>query len=186
MTKRSRLLALSPALAVALALALAACATAPETRAEQEGLEQQASAALQSMQAADPTLRSVLDDAHGYVIFPEISEGAAVVGGAGGTGVVYEQGRPIGYATLSHATIGPQLGGQSFSELIVFEDSAALERLKAGDFDLTAEAEATALRSGVSARTEFQDGVAVFVDAESGLFAGASVGGQRIDFEPSS
>ena len=50
-----------------------------------------------------------------------MAKGGAIVGGAYGRGEVYEQGKMVGWADLSQATIGAQLGGQSFSELILFE-----------------------------------------------------------------
>jgi lipid-binding SYLF domain-containing protein len=161
-----------------------ACASAPETREEQQTLEAQADATLQGMVARDPSLRDVLDDAVGYVVFPEIGKGGAVVGGAQGVGVVYEDGMPIGTAALNQATIGAQLGGQTFSELIVFSEREPLERLKAGNFDLTADASATAITSGAAAQASFENGTAVFISGEEGLMAEASVGGQEISFEP--
>mgnify|MGYP006281573325 CR=1 FL=1 len=173
------------ALGLLAAMGLAgACASAPETRQERRTLEQQAAMTLRGMIERDPTLEEVLDEAAGYVVFPEIGKGGAVVGGAQGVGVVYEDGMPIGYAALNQATFGAQLGGQTFSELIVFREQAALERLKAGNFDLTADASATAVASGAAARTTFEEGTAVFIAGQQGLMAEATVGDQQISFEP--
>ena len=47
---------------------------------------------------------------------------------------MYERGQHIGYADLTQGTVGVQVGGQSFSELLVFEHKAALDRFKAGEF----------------------------------------------------
>ncbi len=167
------------------AVLLAACASVPQGRGEQQALVSQANSTLQMMTAQDPSLRELLDRSAGYAVFPSVGEvGVVAVGGQQGVGVVYEQGRPIGFARIREATLGPQLGGQSFSQLIVFEDRAALDRLRAGNFDLTAGAQATALGWGAGARTRFEDGVAVIISSERGLIAGATIGGQNIDFEP--
>jgi lipid-binding SYLF domain-containing protein len=183
MNDRSTTTRMALALALGAGLALG-CASAPETRAEQRTLEEQAEATLAGMKARDPTLEPLLDEAAGYVVFPQIGKGGAIVGGAQGVGVVYENGVPIGYAALNQATIGAQLGGQTFSELIVFSRQEPLDRLKAGNFDLTADVSATALSSGAAARANFEEGTAVFLAGQEGLMAEASVGGQQISFEP--
>lgn len=173
-------------LAVPLAaLLVAACASMPQERGEQDALVSQANSTLQMMTSTDPSLRDVLERSYGYAVFPEVGEvGVIALGGQQGVGVVYEQGRPIGFARIREANLGPQLGGQTFSQVILFENRDAFERLRAGNFDLTAGARATALQAGASARTQFEDGVAVIVSSEQGLMAGATIGGQDISFEP--
>ena len=161
---------------------LAACASAPETRPEQQALEARAEATVETMVARDPSLGELLAGAPGYVVFPQVAEGGVIVGGANGVGVVFEDGRPTGYAELREGSVGLQLGGQSYSELVVFETDDALTRFKTGNFDLTAGVTATAIMSGAGASTRFEDGVAVFVDDESGLMAGATLAGQSISY----
>jgi lipid-binding SYLF domain-containing protein len=168
-----------------VAVLFAACASVPQGRGEQQALVTQANATLQMMTARDPSLRQVLDNAYGYAVFPEIAQlGVIAVGGQQGVGVVFEQGEPIGFARVRQGNFGPQLGGQSFSEIIVFESREALDRLRAGNFDLTAGAHATAISAGASANARFENGVAIIVGSETGLMAGATIGGQSIRFEP--
>lgn len=170
-------------LSLGAAVALAAgCATTPDTPAERDGLEQRAVATLDIMKARDPSLAPVLDDAVGYAVFPEIGKGGAIVGGAYGHGVVFQHGRPVGFVELSQASIGAQLGGQTFAELIVLRDDAALDRLKSDNLDLGADASAVALTSGGGRGVQFEDGVAVFVMPRGGLMVDISVHGQKIDF----
>lgn len=167
------------------ALLFAACASVPETRQEQQALVTQANGTLQMMTARDPSLQQVLDQSAGYVVFPSIGEaGVFLAGGSAGVGVVYENGQPIGYARLREGTLGPQLGGQSFSELLILQTPDAMQRFRAGNFDLTADLTATALSYGAGAQLRFEGGVAAIVSSEEGLMAGATVGGQSIDFEP--
>lgn len=168
--------------AAAVALGLTACATAPKTRAEERTLEQQAGATLEIMKARDARLSELLDTAEGYVVFPEIGKGGAFVGGAYGRGVVYEHGHPIGYVELSQASFGAQLGGQTFSELIVFRDRNALLRVKTDNFDLGGSVSAVALTSGAAAAAQFEGGVAVFVMPRGGLMVDVSVSGQKINY----
>ncbi|AKF08603.1 hypothetical protein DB32_005752 [Sandaracinus amylolyticus] len=158
------------------------CASAPESRPDQRALEARADGALETMMARDTSLRPLLSRAAGYVVFPEVTEGGFIVGGAQSVGVVYENGRPTGYAELRGGTVGAQIGGQSYSQLVVFEDRQALQRLRAGNFDLTAGVTATAIQAGAAAQANFEGGTAVFIDSQSGLMAGATVGGESITY----
>ena len=94
------------------------CASAPKTHSQRTQLERDAAQAQREMLAKDPTLQSLLDRAAGHIVFPEIKQGGFVVGGASGRGVIYEHGRPSGFADLSQASVGAQVGGQKFAEMI--------------------------------------------------------------------
>jgi lipid-binding SYLF domain-containing protein len=157
------------------------CATAPKTRAERTQLEVDASQSLQAMLAKDPALQSLLDQAAGYLIFPEVAQGGFVVGGAGGKGVVYEGGRQTGFVELSQASVGAQIGGQKYAELVVVRDRFTLDKIKAGNLDLGAQASAVILRQGAASSTRFGErGVAVVVDPKGGAMLNVSLSGQRI------
>jgi lipid-binding SYLF domain-containing protein len=160
------------------------CSTAPKTPEQRQSLVGEADAAVQSMIAKDPSLRDFIAGAHGYAIFPNVAKAGVGVGGASGRGVVYEDGRPVGYSQLNQGSIGLQLGAESYAELIVFKDQAALDRVKAGNFDVGADVSAVALKAGAGKSTEFESGMAIFVQPKGGLMAEASVKGQKISFEP--
>lgn len=179
MNQRAHLATLLAPLGALIALG---CASAPETRHDQVSLEDRADNTLEQMVREDPTLGAALARAPGYVVFPSVGEGGFIVGGTSGVGVVYERGNPIGYAELGEISVGAQAGGQSYSQLIVFENQDALDRLKLGNFDITAGASATAITSGAGTNLHFEGGVAVITDDESGLMASAAIGGQRITF----
>jgi len=169
---------------VATVIGAVACATAPKSESSKNSLEAQASASIDTMVAKDPGIRSFIDRSVGYAVFPSIGKGGFIVGGAHGRGVLYERGAPTGFVELNQASIGAQIGGQSFAELIVFDDQAALERLKAGQFNISGDVSAVALTAGASAQAEFRDGIAVFTMPKGGLMAELSVTGQKIDYEP--
>jgi lipid-binding SYLF domain-containing protein len=160
------------------------CATAPRTEAAKQSLLAESDAAVATMTAKDSSLRDLLDRSPGYAIYPNVGKGGAIIGGAYGRGIVYEHGRPTGFTELNQASIGAQLGGQSFSELIVFQNDAALNRLKAGNIDVGAEASAVALSAGAAKAANFEGGVAVFQLPKGGLMAAAAINGQKINYEP--
>jgi lipid-binding SYLF domain-containing protein len=167
-----------------LLLGLAACATAPSTVEGKTVIQNDAAVALAKAQKSDPTLVKVFNSAAGYAVFPSVGKGAAGVGGAYGKGVLYEHGTPVGYCDLSQGTIGLQLGGQSYTEIICFETRQAVETFKQGNFRFDAQATAVALKSGAGANAKFTNGVAVFTMDEAGLMFEASIGGQKFSYQP--
>ena len=139
---------------------------------------------IESFLEQDPDLQKFFDNAHGYAVFPKIYKGAIGVGGAYGSGQVYEKGKFIGDSTLSQLTIGLQLGGQSYSELIFFGEKEALDRFKSEKMEFSAQMSAVAATSGASADAAYSGGVAIFTLAIGGLMYEASVGGQTFQFTP--
>jgi lipid-binding SYLF domain-containing protein len=142
-------------------------------------------------------------NAHGYAVFPTIGKGGAGIGGAYGKGRVYEQGKPIGDTTMTQLSIGFQLGGQGFSQIVFFENADALKRFTAGDFQFGAEASAVALTVGANAQAgeggatatasadknrarsigAYNNGMAVFTVAKGGLMYEAALAGQKYSFK---
>ena len=163
---------------------LAGCATAPDTEAKKTELHTSVMNNMTRIEALDPTLKRQVDNAYGYAIFPSVAKGGAIVGGAYGRGEVYEQGKRVGWSDLSQATIGAQLGGQTFSELILFENKAAMDNLKNGKLKFAAAASAVAMKSGAADTAKYTDGVMVFVDPIAGLMVEAAIGGQSFSFQP--
>ena len=173
------------ALALTFVALAAGCSTSPKTQAEKRSLVAEADATLATMVAKDPSLRDFVDNSYGYAVFPDVGKAGLIAGGAYGRGVVFDQNaRPVGFAELNQGSVGAQIGGQSYSELIVFENDAAMNRLKAGNFDIGAEVSAVALKAGAAGAARFEDGVAVFQLPKGGLMAAAAINGQKINFEP--
>jgi lipid-binding SYLF domain-containing protein len=171
--------------AMALMLFAAGCQTTPPTEAKKEALLDDGQAALQRIEAEDPGIRDVVHRGYGYVIFPDVGKGALIVGGGYGRGAVYEQGNFIGYADISQATVGAQIGGGDFAELIIFENRDALERFKNNQFTFAAGASALAIKKGVATTARYEDGVMVFTLPKAGAMASAAVGGQKFTFKAS-
>ncbi|MGB5265039.1 MAG: YSC84-related protein [Polyangiales bacterium] len=140
--------------------------------------------ALGRFQEKDHTFKASLEKLVGYAIFPEVAKGGFVLGGAGGRGEVYEGGKLVGHAHLSQGTIGAQIGGQKFAEIILFKTKSALNRFKKNRLELSAQATANAADRGAAAKAKYADGVAILVLPTAGLMAEASVGGQKLKFLP--
>jgi lipid-binding SYLF domain-containing protein len=170
-------------LCMATVPAFVGCSTAPTSESARDQLVTDARATVDRMTAQDSGLKDFLAKSYGYAVFPSVGKGGVGVGGAYGRGVAFEQGNMIGYCDLSQASIGFQLGGQEYSELIAFENKAALDRFTGGKLEFAAQASAVALKAGASANANYRDGVAVFTAGETGLMYEASIGGQKFTFE---
>lgn len=146
--------------------------------------EEKAEEAIAEFLKADSGMQAFFDKAYGYAVFYSVGKGAIGVGGAHGKGVVYAQGKATGNSKLTQVTVGFQLGGQSFREIIFFEDKDAYMKFISGKLEFSAQVSAVAVTAGASAGTNFMDGMAVFTMARGGLMYEASVGGQGFTFKP--
>lgn len=169
---------------VTSAYLLVGCSTAPKTVAKEEQLNARVQGAIQAAKATDPGLQRLFDTSVAYAVFPDVGKGAVGIGGAYGQGELYQNGQLVGYCTLTQATVGLALGGQSYTELIFFQDQSAVDRFKSGGLAFAADATAVALRAGASANVNYSNGVAVFTLGQAGLMAGASIGGQKFSYAP--
>jgi len=163
-----------------MALGLGSAGTAMAESLEK--LQDQEREALQLLKEKDSTFEATLNKAHSHVIFPNVGKGGFIVGGAGGEGLVYEGKELIGTATLSQATIGAQIGGQTFVEVILFSDQIALRKFKEGRFEMSAGVSAVAAAEGVAGKADYENGMAVITLPKKGLMAEASIGGQKFKF----
>ena len=132
----------------------------------------------------DPSIDKFFGKSAGWAVFPSVAKGAIGIGGAGGKGVLFENGKAVGTTSLGQVTIGLALGGQEYAEIIFLENDLALTNFKGGNFALAAQVSAVAAASGAAANAKYQQGVAVFTLAIGGLMYEASVGGQKFGFEP--
>jgi lipid-binding SYLF domain-containing protein len=132
----------------------------------------------------DPDLARFFKSSVGYAVFPSVGKGGYVVGGAYGKGVLYQHGAPVGRTSLTQVTVGLQIGGQAYSEIIFFESERVLSDFKESNFAISGQLSAVAVTAGASATANYRSGVAIFTAAKGGLMAEASVGGQKFSYTP--
>jgi lipid-binding SYLF domain-containing protein len=175
--------ALIPLFSIAAITAVGCESTGPNAPAPKTQLEPQSDTSLQMFLSHDPGLQKLIDNSAGYVIFPEVGKGAVGVGGASGLGTVYKQGHAVGSVKLQQVSVGPQIGGETYAEMIIFRDEPALNRLMSNSFEFGAAASATILKAGTAADARFDDnGTLCYILPKGGLMAGADVHGQKFHF----
>ena len=146
----------------------------------------------------------MFNSSFGYALFPTIGKAGFVVGGAYGKGRVYVQDKYYGNTTMTQATIGFQLGGAGFSQVVFFLDKRALAEFINGNFEFGADVQAVALTAAVEASVNtggnsasvsggknnarvtksgnYNKGMATFTITKGGLMYEVSVGGQKFTF----
>ncbi|UCE33012.1 MAG: hypothetical protein JSW68_13005 [Burkholderiales bacterium] len=180
--------------------AAAGAAFVPSAQASDEHV------ATVNMFARSPVVRPFFEHAYGYAVFPTIGKGGIGIGAAHGKGQVYRGSKLSGYTTMTQLTIGLQLGGQVYSQIIFFQDKRAYDEFTSGNFEFGAQASAVAITAGaqVQAGTTgagastsgvkgsgdqaggYYKGMAVFTHAKGGLMYEASIGGQKFTYQPAS
>ncbi len=168
----------------ALLLTLAACATVPPTDAGRQDLIDGAQNTIRRFMAIDPDLTHFFQTAYGYAVFPNVGKGGLGLGGAYGRGIVYQNGKMTGYCDLTQGSIGAQIGGQTYSEVIFFQSKTTYDQFTSSQFVLAAGASAIVAKSGAAASADYQLGVLVFTQPDKGFMFEASVGGQEFTYEP--
>jgi lipid-binding SYLF domain-containing protein len=141
-------------------------------------------------------------NSYGYAVFPTILKGGAGIGAAHGTGNVYAQGHRVGHVTMTQISVGAQLGGEGYSEIIFFRDRKALEDFTSGNFEFSADAGAIAItaaadvsvgttgldtsasgnKKNADTASAYNHGVAVFTIAKGGLMYNVTVAGQKFSY----
>ena len=165
-------------------LATEAISLAGKEASALEELHSESRATVRRMAERDPGLRERIDQAYAYAVFPSVGKATAVVGGAFGKGEVFRSGRLIGYAGVVQLTLGLQLGGQTFSEIVTFDDRRALDRFKSGRTTFAASASAVLVKAGAAASARPDRGTTAFVSSDGGLMLEAAIGGQKFFFKP--
>ena len=158
-----------------------ACAGWDPNREQKE--ETAVQVTIASFKKADPTMKIYFDNAYGYAVFPSVGKGGYFLGGGYGKGKVFEQGDFVGHSRIVNLTVGAQIGGQSYSEIIFFKNKAALDDFKTGNYEFAAQASAVFVTQGASKDHHYNSGVAVFTMPKAGAMAEATIGGQKFSFE---
>ena len=144
-------------------------------------------------------------NSYGYAVFPTIGKAGLGIGGAHGSGCVYQQGKQVGTAKMNQVSFGWQAGAQGYSLLVFLEDERAFKEFTSGNFEFGAKASAVAITAGASAsagtsgtssgasggkndattktRTGYEKGVASFSIIKGGLMYEAALGGAKFKYK---
>jgi lipid-binding SYLF domain-containing protein len=174
--------------------AVLACGAVPVLAAEKEykdmtpaeyrqQLHQNVQNAVARIKKTDPGIDRFFKNSAGYVVFPRVGKAGFIVGGGGGDGELFEKGQVVGTASITIATVGLQAGAQEFSQIVFFENQAAIDRFKQNKFEFTANVSAVIVTAGASKGANYRDGAVVFTQSTGGAMAEAALGTQKFSFK---
>lgn len=147
-------------------------------------IHEEVAAALNRLQEKHKDLKEKLQKAYGYAVFPSVGRAGVVLGGAYGQGEVFEGGKPVGFATMSQITVGVQVGGQTFTQILTFSNKKSFERFKKrGKLGFTANASAVMVKAAATATNNVSD-VEASAYSMGGMLLELSLGGSKFMFIP--
>ena len=149
-----------------------------------------------------PAVAPYFQAAYGYAVWPRIGRGGLGIGASRGRGQVYVNGNMTGFSTHTEVSIGLQAGGQTYRQIIFFENQAAYERFTRDSFEFVASAQAVAVTASAEAGAGttgaratagagspnaaagggYNGGMQIFTMSEGGLMYKATIAGQRYNF----
>lgn len=167
------------AIAVLMAL-IGTAAFAANTAA----IDQQTAATLDRFYTLSDENKYLAQNAAAVLVFPKITKAGIGVGGEHGDGALQENGKTVGYYSISGASVGLTLGMATHSEVILFNTTEARDKfLKSSDWSIGADSSVAVVKKGAGGTYDTQTikkPVLAFVFSEKGLMGDASLQGGKI------
>ncbi len=167
---------------LAAVLALGSSLVVAADKAAQISAKSQA--ALASLYEKSPSSRTLGEKARAILVFPEITKAGFIVGGQHGSGTLFKGRTPVAYYETTGASIGLQVGAQTYGYALFFMTDKALQQLdEAKGFEIGSGPSVVVLDEGKAANlttTTAKDDIYAFVFGQKGLMAGIDLGGSKI------
>jgi lipid-binding SYLF domain-containing protein len=155
----------------------------PTPAAVRQQLNKDVQSTIAKYRKAQPAVERFFKQSAGYAVFAKVGKMGFIIAGGHGDGELFEKGKVVGVASITMGTVGLTAGAQEFSEIIFFENAAALDRFKQNKFEFSADASAVIITAGAAKSANYRDGVVVFTQPTGGAMAELSVGGQKFSYK---
>lgn len=161
-----------------------ACVGTTALAADTAAIDTQVSATLDQFYALSSNNKFLVQNAAAVLVFPRITKAGAGLGGEHGDGALQQNGKTVGYYSISGASIGLTLGVSRHSEVILFNSAEARDKfVNGGDWSIGADASVAVMKKGAGGDYDSQTlkkPVLAFVFGEKGLMGDASLQGAKI------
>lgn len=141
-------------------------------------------AARDQCAAQIPGCNAAAEKAQGMLVFPEVTKAAVGVGGSYGEGALIVDNKTAGYYSTTAASIGLQLGAETYAQIIMFMTADALDKFrKSAGWEAGANAKVTMIDEGKAASIStvvVDNPVIAFVFGQKGLMGDLSIQGAKI------
>lgn len=152
--------------------------------ADTKRIDDEATAALSALYAKAPGAKALGEKAKAVIVFPRVLKAALIVGGQGGNGAMFKDGKIVGHYNIASVVAGFEAGAQTYSYALFFMSDAALKRLDSvKGFEIGLDPNIVVVNAGAGANlstTTGQRDVYAFVYGTSGLMGGISLQGLKI------
>jgi len=140
--------------------------------------------ALHHLYSNNRKAREIGDKAVAVLVFPSVYKAGFMVGAQTGNGVLFRNGKAVGYYNTTAASYGLQAGIQKFSYALFFMDEHSLHYLnRSGGFEVGGAPSLVVADEGFSSSlstTTLQKGIYTFFFGQKGLMAGLGLQGTKI------
>lgn len=147
-------------------------------------IDTQVDIALDQLLRESETAQAVADRAVAVLVFPDIVKGGFGLGGQFGEGALRQAGVTTGYYNIAGASIGLQIGAQTFAQAMFFMTEEALAYLdKSAGFEIGADANVAFATEGLGydvTTSTIQDPIIAFLFGQQGLMGGLTLEGSKI------
>ena len=168
------------AAATAIAVLIGTVTSALDTSA----LDQQVATTLDAFYKLNSRNQYLAQNAAAVLVFPSITKAGVGVGGEHGNGALLENGKTVGYYSISGASIGLTLGMSHHSQVILFQTPEARDKFVNGsDWAMGADASVAVMKKGAGGDYDSQTlkkPILAFVFGEKGLMGDVSLQGSKV------
>jgi lipid-binding SYLF domain-containing protein len=146
-------------------------------------LDRDVTATLKKLYAGDPRAKEFSKTAKGILVFPRITKGGFMVGGATGDGALRQKGKTTGYYNSSAASFGFLAGVTWFGYALFFMTDESLKYLdKTDGWEVGVGPSIVVMDKGAATKksTTTAHDIYAFIFDQKGLFAGGGIEGSKI------
>jgi lipid-binding SYLF domain-containing protein len=177
-----------PTIAAGLAVGAAPGIAGAASRQE---LIDEGRAALHTLYGKSTKASELGKRAKGVLVFPNITKAGFVIGGQGGQGVLFVDGKPASFHKIGAGSVGYQIGVQKFAYALFFVSAESLKALHTSSgWAIGTGPSLVVVDEGFAKSmntTTLKKEVYAMSFSQRGLMAGAGLEGSRItEFTPSS
>jgi lipid-binding SYLF domain-containing protein len=172
------------AILMALVVSLPLAAPAPAFAASKPELDASSQKALNNLVAQVPAAKAAQSKAVAVLVFPSVTKAGLMVGGQYGEGVLWRNGKPVGYYNTAGASWGMQAGAQKYGYVMFFMTEKALKYLDSSEgLEVGVGPSVVVVDSGMAksvTSSTLTEEIYAFVFAQKGLMAGVGLQGNKI------
>jgi len=152
--------------------------------ADAAAIESDSKAALAKLYETTPAAKKLGDKAKAVLVFPSILKAGLIIGGQGGNGALFADGKTVAYYNISAASYGLQAGVQEFGyAMFLMTDAARTYMDKSEGWEVGVGPNIVVMDEGAAkalTTTTAKDDVYAFIFGQKGLMAGIGIQGSKI------